>query len=137
MTETYRLAQELDRVLRQIDSRMNRKMAQVDRLGIGQTGCLMLLHLVDAQPCTAQDLATSMGRDPSQTARVLKHLEAKGTISRAPSTQDRRATDLKLTTTGERFVETLKDVMSGVVDEVCAPLSQPERTRLTALLEQL
>ena len=137
MEEDYRLAHELDRVLRQIDAKMNRQMARSDTLGVGQMGCLALTHLSEAQPCSAQELATRMGRDTSQIGRILKHLDAKGTITRVPSTEDKRATVLGLTAVGEGFVEELKGVMSGVVDDVCASLTQKERARLTALLGQI
>lgn len=137
MEENYRLAHELDRVLRQIDAKMNRQMARSDTLGVGQMGCLALMHLSDAQPCSAQDLASRMGRDTSQIGRLLKHLESKGTITRVQSKDDKRATVLGVTEVGERFVEDLKDVMSGVVDDVCAALTQRERARLTALLGQI
>jgi DNA-binding MarR family transcriptional regulator len=59
------------------------------------------------RPSTLSDLSASLGSDVSNTANVVKALEAHGLLSRQPHEGDRRARTLTLTDRGARVRELL------------------------------
>lgn len=137
MTETHRIAHELDRVLRKIESQMHRHMPAVDRGRVGPMGGLLLMQLESMQPCSIQSLATAMARDNSQLTRLIRNLETKNFLKRTTSPTDGRTTLLSLTDEGSLFIREAKNVLTKVVEQVAAPLNTQERAVLLDLLRKL
>lgn len=59
-----------------------------------------LTWLASDQPVTQRDLAAHAATDPMMTSQVLRTLESKGLVSRAPHPHDRRARSLTVTERG-------------------------------------
>ncbi|MEL6450472.1 MAG: MarR family transcriptional regulator [Pseudomonadota bacterium] len=134
MSDSYEIARDFDRVMRQFDARLHRRAVAVDRDKVGQLGGLVLLSLAEAYPISVQGLSQKMGRDKSQMTRLIQLLEGKGVIARTPSPDDGRVSLLEPTEKGHALIEALRGVMSEVMDEIVAPLSADERAVLARLL---
>lgn len=101
-------------------------------------GLFGVLVLIDSNPGLNQSrLGVAMGVDRSTVVAVIDRLQARGLVTRKPSTADRRAHRLTLTPKGKALLET-------AVPEVCAheariakALTPEERATLLALLEKL
>lgn len=137
MTKAYRIAQEFDRVRRKMDAQMSKHMPALDDSNIGHTGTLLLLQLADNDGASIQAIADKMGRDHSQTARVIKQLEAKGAITRGSDPADKRASRLYLTASGDAHLGRIRHMLSDVVDVQLGPLSDDEASTLLDLLRKL
>jgi DNA-binding MarR family transcriptional regulator len=57
--------------------------------------------------CTAQQIAASTRMHKTRVSRAIAHLEQRGLIERASSTDDRRSMQLLLTRTGRRMYQDL------------------------------
>jgi len=57
--------------------------------------------------CTAQQIAASTRMHKTRVSRAIAHLEQRGLIERASSTDDRRSMELLLTRTGRRMYQDL------------------------------
>ncbi|MEM6478105.1 MAG: MarR family transcriptional regulator [Pseudomonadota bacterium] len=123
--------------MRKIDAQMHRLMPRIDAGRIGPMGGLLMMHLEAIEPCAMQALAEALGRDNSQLTRLVRDLEEKGVLARTPSRQDRRVTMLSLTDEGHAFLGRAKKVLSEVVEEVAAPLTEDERAALLSALKKL
>ncbi|MEO1681078.1 MAG: MarR family transcriptional regulator [Pseudomonadota bacterium] len=137
MSQSYRIAHALDRVVRRIDAQMHGRMREVDTARIGQLGGLALLHLDEMQPCSIHALCDRMGRDNSQMTRVIRGLETKGVVARSGDPSDGRVSLLHLTPMGKSFIEEMKTQLSEVVNEATSTLTGCEREVLLRLLEKL
>ncbi|MEM0947259.1 MAG: MarR family transcriptional regulator [Pseudomonadota bacterium] len=134
MSRSYRIAHALDRVVRQVDAQMHRRMQVLNADRIGRLGGLTMLYLKDGQPTSIQTLSARMGRDNSQMTRIIRGLETKGVITRRTDEDDLRVVLIELTDSGEDFLGLVREIMSQTVDEVTEPLTEPERDRLYDLL---
>lgn len=134
LSQSYKIAHELDRVVRRIEARMHQRMPSLDTRGIGPLGGLVLLHIAEMQPCSMQRLCEQVGRDPSQMTRVVRNLENKGVVSRTADPDDRRVSMLSLSLDGTEFVSVIKTTLSDVVDGIVAPLTDAERDLFLRLL---
>ncbi|MEM6635801.1 MAG: MarR family transcriptional regulator [Pseudomonadota bacterium] len=137
MTKAYRIAQELDRVRRKLDVQMNKRMPLMDTGNIGHNESLLLLQLADLQGASIQELAEKMGRDHSQTARVIKQLEGKGAIRRARNPADKRETSLHVTDYGDIHLQEIRDELTEIVEEALGTLSEAEQNLLLDLLSRI
>ncbi|MEM9350954.1 MAG: MarR family transcriptional regulator [Pseudomonadota bacterium] len=137
MTDSPRIAHELDRVMRKIDAQMHKRMPSVDTGRVGPMASLLLMELEDSAPCSIQALANAMGRDNSQLTRLIRDLEGKGLLTRNRSPKDGRETILNLTPEGEAFLQSAKDMLTEVVDEVLGDLGAQDRQVLLSLLSRM
>jgi DNA-binding MarR family transcriptional regulator len=77
----------------------------------------------DAPP-SQRELAEHAGTDPMMTSQVVRKLEARGLVTRAPHPTDARARRLALTPEGERLLAgALRDVEQADADYF-APLAE-------------
>ncbi|MEM1272958.1 MAG: MarR family transcriptional regulator [Pseudomonadota bacterium] len=134
---SYRLAQALDRVMRQLSGRIATLIIKEDVHKIGSFGGMVMMAISDYEPCMAGHLSAQMGRDNSQVARVLKLLENKGLIARQPDGKDGRVTIITLTDSGKAEVRMLRRTMSRAVDALSEHLNATDRAMLISLLERL
>jgi MarR family transcriptional regulator, organic hydroperoxide resistance regulator len=73
-------------------------------------------------PVTQRDLARHAGTDPMMTSQVLRALEAKGFITRAPHPSDRRAWTLVPTPGGARLASQANTAVEAADATYFAPL---------------
>ena len=83
-----------------------------------------------------QDIASSMGIDPSALVSLIDELERAGLAKRRPHPTDRRAREVALTAKGRRTLERARQMATQVDDEVLRGLTATERRELIRLLRQ-
>jgi DNA-binding MarR family transcriptional regulator len=68
---------------------------------------------------------------------LMAVLTAEGLVERRPDEADRRRNLVTITAAGGRRLAELGDAAAGAQDELLAPLSEAERTRLAAMLTRI
>lgn len=135
MTDTD-LALLIDRFMRRIYVGLHAKAPEFDTERIGPGGAMVLLTIDDLGGAGMHELARRIARDKSQMTRVIRSLETKGVVERRPSPCDARVTMIALTKKGAAVVETLKAVLTDVIDEIIEPLTVHEKTALKNLMRR-
>ncbi len=108
--------------------------AEVGLLGITPPHGHALTALV--QPRRMRELAELMSCDASYVTSVVDRLEGLGLVQRRLSTQDRRVTEVALTSSGEAAVVRLQAAMSRP-PEVLLNLSEADQRTLIRILGKL
>lgn len=105
------------------------------QLSPAQTG---LLRAVAAEPGRSQRaLAEKLGTLPSRLVILIDELEAAGLLERRVSTQDRRISELHLTSSGAQMMRRIGRVAQAHGEALLAPLDAAERAALAELLSKL
>jgi len=114
------------------------------RIGLLQDGLLdspfslaearVLYELGQRDRATAVELAAELGLDQGYLSRLLRGLEQRGLLQRAPSHADRRASLLSLTPAGRDAFAALDAGSRAQIGALLGPLSAPQRHRLAAAL---
>jgi DNA-binding MarR family transcriptional regulator len=84
-----------------------------------------------------QALATQAGTDIKMTSQVLKTLENKGLLTRAPSPTDARAKTLKPTAAGIKLAQQAITAVEAVDTEFFSPVPTASLTKLLSRLTDL
>jgi len=108
--------------------------AEVGLLGITPPHGHALAAL--ARPRRMRELAELMSCDASYVTSIVDRLEGLGLVERRPSTEDRRVTEVALTTSGEAAVARLQAAMSKPPD-VLLTLSEADQRTLIRILAKL
>ena len=77
----------------------------------------------------AREIIESLGLDPGYLSRILRKLERAGLVTRATASDDKRASDLALTTQGLAAVRTLNDRADKQANSVLDNLSPAQRSQ--------
>ncbi len=137
MPDPHEIAYLVDRFMRRISANLHDKALSIDVERIGPFGGMILLTLSDIEPVSMHALVAQMGRDKSQMTRAIKSLEGKGMVERHRCPDDGRVSVLHLTEKGRAFVGEIKEILSGVIDEILSPVSASERQSLSAVLRKI
>jgi DNA-binding MarR family transcriptional regulator len=97
----------------------------------------LLATLVEFGPASQAALGRRSCIDRSDVVAALNELEADGYVERTPDPDDGRRNIITITTTGRRHYRRLTTVVGKAQDEIFAPLSATDRTRLTTILGKL
>ncbi|MES9536755.1 MarR family transcriptional regulator [Actinomadura sp. NPDC000600] len=97
----------------------------------------LLTALHEYGPSSQADLGRRSGIDRSDVVAAVNELAAKGMVDRSPDPSDRRRNVITLTPEGSRHLAELDEVVTRIQDDLLAPLSPDERTRLTELLARV
>ncbi|WP_353070595.1 MarR family winged helix-turn-helix transcriptional regulator [Actinomadura opuntiae] len=97
----------------------------------------LLATLEEYGPASQADLGRRAAIDRSDVVAALNEMAAKELVERAPDPADRRRNIITLTPAGRRHLRELDEVLSGIQDELLAPLSPAERDQLTGLLTRV
>lgn len=111
-----------------------RRLSCVDTERVGRMGSILLMHLASVEPASMQRLVDLMERDSSQMTRAIRALESKGLVTRQAGTEDRRVSYVLLTPKGHEQVRRIRSIMSAIIDEMLAPLTEKDRKKLHDLL---
>jgi DNA-binding MarR family transcriptional regulator len=131
---TDRVAHVLRRALARADERDAAALAEID-LPARQYGVLALLQ---AGPVARQhELGAALGLDRTTTATLLRRLEDRGLVHRAPLPGNNRTLVLTLTAEGERLRAAGARRLEAAQEEFLAPLPPTDRDRLRASLDRL
>ena len=106
------------------------KHAATQELSMIQTRLLGVLR--DREP-TMQELARLLELDKSSVTGLVDRAERRGLVQRAPSTDDRRAVRVKLTSQGRRVVRSVEAAFEAELASATACLSSAEQGRLSRL----
>jgi MarR family transcriptional regulator, lower aerobic nicotinate degradation pathway regulator len=97
----------------------------------------VLAALDEYGPASQATLGRRCGIDRSDMVATLNELTAEGFVERAPDPEDRRRNVVTLTRAGRSHLGELDRLVAEAQDELVAPLSPGERTRLVELLTRI
>ena len=86
---------------------------------------------------TQATIAAALDLDPSRLVALLDSLEERGLIARQRDPHDRRRHVVRITPTGKRQLQRLRQIAKQVEDDFFAPLTADERETFHRLLLQL
>src|SRR5262245_23475474 len=97
-----------------------------------------ILRILGSEPgMTQRELADRLGIFPSRLVLLLDDMSRRGLLERHASANDRRSHALRLTASGTAQLEAIGRVAREHQQDLCASLSEAERTRLQELLERI
>jgi DNA-binding MarR family transcriptional regulator len=97
-----------------------------------------VLSVLLASPGLDQSsLARALGFDKVTVLRVLRGLETRGLIARAPAPASRRNLAISLSAEGLALLKQAQEPAERAYDRLMAPLSRTQRTQLVELLQVL
>ncbi len=131
------LALQIDRLMRLIHADIHPQAECFDTENVGPLGGMVLLTIAESEPIPIQSVVRRLGRDKSQMSRLINTLERKELLIKQPSPDDARVTLLKLAPRGQDQLQRIQTVLSSVIGNLFAPLSEKERTQFTALLTKV
>jgi DNA-binding MarR family transcriptional regulator len=97
----------------------------------------LLAALEEFGPASQAALGRRTSIDRSDVVAALNELAARGLIERSPDPDDGRRNVITITTAGTRELRKLDKVLDGVQEDLLAPLSPADRTKLVRLLTRL
>ena len=97
----------------------------------------LLATLVEFGPASQAELGRRSSIDRSDVVAALNELEADGYVERSPDPEDGRRNVITITTAGKRQYRRLTNLVGKAQEEIFAPLSATDRTRLTTILGKL
>jgi DNA-binding MarR family transcriptional regulator len=97
-----------------------------------------VLTILKAHPGLGQSsLARALGFDKVTVLRVLRGLEARGFVSRAPAPDNKRNVSVALTTQGEAVLTQAQRPAERAYKRLLAPLGKAQQAQLLELLQLL
>ncbi|MCB1409127.1 MAG: winged helix-turn-helix transcriptional regulator, partial [Rhodobacteraceae bacterium] len=105
--------------------------------GLTRLGATVLAGLGDEGVTTPSDLAAYVGITRPAMSRLLKGLEGKGLIARAPAGSDGRQTEVALTDAGQGALAQVRVASDALQAHFAAKLSPDDLTHLTRTLARL
>ncbi|TCC29811.1 MarR family winged helix-turn-helix transcriptional regulator [Kribbella sindirgiensis] len=97
----------------------------------------LLATLVEFGPASQATLGRRSSIDRSDVVAALNELEADGYVERSADPADGRRNVITITTAGKRHYRRLTTLVGKAQEEIFAPLSATDRTRLTTILAKL
>lgn len=113
-----------------------RTAAALETIGLTPALFAVLDHVRAHENAIQQQIATTMGIDPSTMVALVDELERAGLARRRPRPQDRRAREIVLTPRGRRALTRARALAAEVEGDVLRGLSAAERRELIALLRK-
>ena len=130
-------AQRLPHMMRRI-MHLHHKQSEQGRSEMLHPGQGRLLALIlEKQPVGQKELVEALDVRPSSLSELLKKLEGKGLITRAPDEQDKRNTIVSLTPEGKACAEQSSFRVVNFEAELFDMLSDDEMLQLNALLTKV
>ncbi|MCO5998492.1 MarR family winged helix-turn-helix transcriptional regulator [Actinoallomurus rhizosphaericola] len=97
----------------------------------------LLAALAEFGPASQAELGRRTGVDRSDVVAALNELAEKKLIERSPDPTDRRRNIITVTPEGRDHLSRLDGVLAQIQQDLCAPLSHPEREELIRLLTRI
>lgn len=104
----------------------------LDEIGLTYTQYLVMLVFWQEKHINVKELGRKLYLDSGTLTPVLKHLEAKGLVSRHRSTEDERVLNVEITEEGMKLREKASEIPSKLVK--CVNLTYEEALELYRLL---
>jgi DNA-binding MarR family transcriptional regulator len=97
-----------------------------------------ILRLIALTPsCNQQALAKRIGVLPSRMVMLIDELTERKLVKRGRSQKDRRHSELVLTKAGHQMFEKISKLAAEHEADLCAALTQDEKTTLAALCQKI
>jgi DNA-binding MarR family transcriptional regulator len=96
-----------------------------------------LATLAEVGPASQAELSRRTAIDGSDMVATLNELADEGYVERSPDPDDRRRNVVTITPAGRRYLDRLDRILGRAQDQLLAPLSAADRTRLVSLLTQV
>lgn len=114
-----------------------RALERAEEAGFELYDYSVLAMLAEGVRETQSTIAQSLDVDPSRMVALLDSLEQRGLIERQRDPQDRRRHVVSITPAGKRELTRVRGVVKKLEDEFFAPLGEPKRAQLFAILGEL
>ena len=110
---------------------LDRELARFD---ISAAQLMVLASVASKEADSAARLCKSISYDPGAMTRMIDRLEQKGLVRRIPNLEDRRATNLEITTAGRALYPQLAAAKENVQAQFLRGFSDKEARALEQLL---
>lgn len=90
-----------------------------------------------SNPCTQQQLLTSMGIDRAHLTRTLEQLEQRGFIAKQRLANDKRAYNISLTADGKKILKEIEKILQLESETMVHGLSRDEVLKLRNLVNRV
>jgi MarR family transcriptional regulator, multiple antibiotic resistance protein MarR len=124
----------IHRVRIELIDAMDRDLSKFD---ITAAQLMVLAFVANKEADSAATLCKSISYDPGAMTRMIDRLEQKGLIRRIPNPEDRRATNLEMTTAGSALYPQLLAVKENVQAQFLRGFSKDEVRQLEGLLNRM
>ena len=117
----------INRVRVELIDALDRELSKFD---ISAPQLIVLASVANKEADSASGLCKSISYDPGAMTRMIDRLEQKGLVRRLPKAEDRRATNLEITTAGRALYPQLLAAKEAVAaqflrDRVAQPVQTP------------
>ena len=124
----------VNRVRVELIDALDRELAKFD---ISAAQLIVLASLATEEADSPARLCKNISYDPGAMTRMIDRLEQKGLVRRTPNPDDRRATNLELTTAGRALYPQLLAAKETVQAQFLRGFSKEDERRLEALLSRM
>jgi DNA-binding MarR family transcriptional regulator len=124
----------INRVRVELIDAMDRELARFD---ISAPQLIVLASVANREADSASSLCRNISYDPGAMTRMIDRLEQKGLIRRVPNPEDRRATNLELTTAGKVLFPQLLEAKETVQKQFLRGFSADDVATLEGLLNRM
>lgn len=131
------LALNIDRLMRHIHAQLHPRAPDFDRHQVGPLGGMLLLTVSEHGSIDIQSVVDLLGRDKSQISRLIQRFERIGLLTREKSATDGRVSVLSLTALGNDQVESIKDVLTLIIEDLFDTLSKNEQSVFEEMLKRV
>ncbi len=135
--EATLLALNIDRLMRRIHAELHPRAADFDHHQVGPLGGMLLLTVGEHGSIDIQSVVDALGRDKSQISRLIQRFERIGLLTREKSPSDARVSVLRLTDVGEEQVQSIKDMLTSIVDGLFESLPSGEKATFANILARV
>jgi DNA-binding MarR family transcriptional regulator len=130
----YGIIRLINRVRVELIDAMDRELARFD---ISAPQLIVLASVANREADSASSLCRSISYDPGAMTRMIDRLEQKGLVRRVPNPDDRRATNLELTTAGKVLFPQLLEAKETVQKQFLRGFSADDVALLEGLLNRM
>lgn len=135
---TYRVERQIGHLLRRAHQRATSIFQEtLEDPNLTPTQFAALMRLCDDGPMSQNHLGRLTAMDPATIQGVMRRLEERGLVQRAPDPKDRRRTVLSPTDEGRTLARKLVPSAKAVTAKTLSPLSPEEQKTLIDLLDRL
>lgn len=124
----------INRVRVEMIDALDRELSTFD---ITAAQLIVLASVANKEADSATSLCKSISYDPGAMTRMIDRLEQKGLIRRTPNPEDRRATNLEMTTAGRALYPQLLAAKENVQTQFLRGFSKDEVRLVESLLNRM
>ena len=128
------IIRQINRVRVEVIDALDRELSKFD---ISAPQLIVLASVANKEADSASQLCKSISYDPGAMTRMIDRLEQKGLVRRVPNVEDRRATNLEITTAGRALYPQLLAAKETVAAQFLRGFSADEVDLLERFLDRM